>query len=747
MTRTKLFTLFILSLIFSINSFSQEIEFTSKDIKELLSKSGNHFLNLESDKSLQYANKALEYSIQINENELIAKSYNLIGLNFADFSDEKKAIEYYKKGLDYANKTSNDTIKCWLSNNIANLYSYHKIDFKESIKYYKIGLDYSVKLNDVYEITFNKLNMVTAYFSMGDYQSGIVYLNEVKKYVDNKGDIEAKITLNSLYADYYNQLNQDIKAEQYYLKALEYCFQNKVGFINSHVSNTFKDISNFYFKKKDFVKAYDFLHKHDSLQDLIYSEERTKEVKIAGQEIEKNEAKRIIEKIEAEKVIQDEKLFNTKVILFLFFIIFTILFLLLFILIKNNKNKRDSNLRLKLANEELKLAKERAEEASNIKTQFISNISHELRTPLYGVIGMTEIIEEEHKELKESQHLKSLKFSAKYLLALVNDILKVYKIEEQKIVLENTLFNLEDELETIVNSLHIIAKTNNNKITIEIDKSIPEFLFGDKIRLSQILINLLSNSLKFTNNGEIKVIAKAENYNESNLNLILEVIDNGIGIPKEFHETIFEKFVQIDRRNDDYQGTGLGLTIVKKLVDLFNGTIQLKSEIGIGTTFTLNLPFQSGVDKTVEMINSQEVDLSDYSNYKILIVEDNKINQVVTKRLLENHKFICTIVEDGFSAIEVLKTEEFDAILMDINMPKINGFETSKIIRSNGIKIPIIAVTAFDRQEIEEKMIDADINDVIVKPFEPAKLFQMIYRLINDKSLNNSKDKKNREND
>ena len=147
------------------------------------------------------------------------------------------------------------------------------------------------------------------------------------------------------------------------------------------------------------------------------------------------------------------------------------------------------------------------------------------------------------------------------------------------------------------------------------------------------------------------------------------------------------------------------------------------------------------------MINSQEVDLSNYSNYKILIVEDNKINQVVTKRLLENHKFICTIVEDGFSAIEVLKTEEFDAILMDINMPKINGFETSKIIRSNGIKIPIIAVTAFDRQEIEEKMIDADINDVIVKPFEPAKLFQMIYRLINDKSLNNSKDKKNREND
>ncbi|WP_320814875.1 ATP-binding protein [Flavobacterium sp.] len=735
MIKIRVLVLLFLTSIISGNVFSQEKEFSEKDIKVWLSNSGKHFLNLESDKSLQFANKALEYSIKLNENELAAKSYNLIGLNFADFSDKKKAIEYYKKGLDYANKTSNDTIKCWLSNNIANLYSYNKIDFKESIKYYKIGLKYSIKLKDDYEITFTKLNMVTAYFSMGDYQNGIVYLNEAKKYVDTKGDVEAKITLNALYADYYNQLNQDEKAEYYYLKSLEYCFQNEVEFINSHVSNTYKDISNFYFKKKDFVKAYDFLRKHDSLQDLIYNDERTKEVGLASQDIEKNESKRKIEQIEAEKVIQDERIFQTKVVIFLFFIIFTILFILLFSLIKNNKRRLNSNLKLQLANEELVIAKEKAEEASNIKTQFISNISHELRTPLYGVIGITDIIEEEHKELRGSQHLKSLKFSAKYLLALVNDILKVYKIEEQKIVLESVLFNLEDELETIIDSLRIIAISNNNKMVFEIDKSIPEFLYGDKIRLSQILINLLSNSLKFTNNGTVKVIAKAEDINGSNLKLVLKVIDDGIGIPVEYQEAVFDKFVQIERREDDYQGTGLGLTIVKKLVNLFQGSVKLESEEGFGTTFIVELPFESGVDKLIETINSTEVDLSDYSNYRILIVEDNKINQVVTKRLLENHKFICTIVDDGFKAIDVLKHEEFDAILMDINMPKINGFETTKIIRSNGIRIPIIAVTAFDRQEIEEKMIEADINDVIVKPFEPAKLFQMIYKLINEKTL------------
>jgi len=211
-----------------------------------------------------------------------------------------------------------------------------------------------------------------------------------------------------------------------------------------------------------------------------------------------------------------------------------------------------------------------------------------------------------------------------------------------------------------------------------------------------------------------------------------QVIDNGIGIPIIYQDKVFDKFVQIERKEDDYQGTGLGLTIVKKLVGLFKGEVSFESEEDKGTTFTVYLPFDSGVEKAKEIINLSEVDLSNYSNYKILVVEDNKINQVVTKKLLENHKFICTIVDDGYKAIELLKTETFDAILMDINMPKINGFETSKIIRKTDLNIPIIAVTAFDKQEIEERLNDAQINDVIVKPFEPSKLFQIIYRLINN---------------
>ena len=722
----------LLVLFFSEKSFSQEEQLSTKSIKEWLSKSGNYFLELENDKSLQFANKALDAALKLEESNLAAKSYNLIGLNFNEFSNQNKAIEYFKKGLDYADKTENDTIKAWLSNNLANTYSYNKIDYNQAIKYYKKGLFFSKKFNNEYEITFTKLDMVTAYFSMRDYEGGIVYLNEVKKYVDAKGEVEAKITLNSLYADYFNFKLEDKKAEEYYLKTLFYCSKNDIEFIKTNVLNTYKDVSSFYSRKKDFVKAYGFLVKHDSLQDLIYNEERLKTVSLEENAIERTETKWKIEQIETEREIQKEKLQNTRIIVFLFFIIFMVLFILLFALIINIKKKTKLYKSLQFANKELIIAKEKAEEASNLKSQFISTISHELRTPLYGVIGITDIITDEHKELKNSKHLKALTFSAKYLLALVNDILKVYKIEEQKVVLENVIFNLEDELETIVDSLQIIAHKTENELLFEVDKKIPEFLFGDKIRLSQILINLISNSLKFTKKGTVKITAHIAETTSAGAVIKFQIMDNGIGIPLEYQDKIFDKFVQIQRVEDDYQGTGLGLTIVKKLVELFKGKIELESTENIGTTFTVVLPFEFGIEKSKEIINLTDVNFSNFSNYKILIVEDNKINQVVTKTLLEKHKFICTIVDDGYEAIELLKTETFDAILMDINMPKINGFETSKIIRKTDLKTPIIAVTAFDKSEIEERLIDAQINDVIVKPFEPAKLFQIVCKLISN---------------
>lgn len=727
----KLYLLIFISFFSFLLSYSQESINKEKEIKKLLKESGRYFLDLKNEKSLESANKALELSLLQNNDELSAKCYNLIGLNFADFSDIDKAIEFYSKGLILANKTSNDTIKSWLNNNIANAYSFYDVDINKGVEHYKKSLAYSEKLQDEYEIVFTKLNLVTALFKLENYQNGIGYLNEVKEYVDREGDVEANITLNTLYGNYYNAINEDEKSEQFYLKTVEFCKKNEVGFINSHVLNAYKTISDFFLKKKNFTKAYEFLHKQDSLKQIVYNEEKLKSVNILGNEIEKQETNRKIEKIEAERLIQEQKIKNSRFIVILFVIIFSILLLLILSLYRNNSLRKKSNQELTEANRQLKIAKDKAEEALNVKSQFISTVSHELRTPLYGVIGTTDIIEEEHIELANSPHLKALKFSANYLLALVNDILKVYKIEENKVVLENNLFHLSDKLETIKDSLETISRKNNNKIIIDVAPEIPEFLIGDNTRLSQIIINLLSNSLKFTNNGTVTIKVDLNEKIDGDYYLNFLVADTGVGIPKKFQDTVFDKFVQIERKEDDYQGTGLGLTIVKKLVELFNGTITLESEENVGTKINFVIPFKSGESKKEEIIKESEVDLSESIPYRILVVEDNKINQVVTRRLLENHKFTCEIVDDGYAAIDILEKESFDAILMDINMPKINGFETSKIIRQKGNTIPIIAVTAFDRQEIEEKAKNAQIDDIIVKPFDSAKLFEVIRQLIN----------------
>jgi len=337
---------------------------------------------------------------------------------------------------------------------------------------------------------------------------------------------------------------------------------------------------------------------------------------------------------------------------------------------------------------------------------------------------------EEHKELSRSQHLSSLKFSARYLLSLVNDILQINKIEENKVVLEKLTFNIADEIAMIKNSLSFLSQKNNNNISIFIDTAIPEYLIGDKLRLAQILMNLVSNALKFTKNGEVDIVVNLKAVEGQWYFLDFLIKDNGIGIAIADQSKIFDKFVQVGRKDEDYQGTGLGLSIVKRLLGLFGSTISLDSDIGKGTAFSFVIPFEHNTQKTRDIIDEIEVDLTSNEVYKILIVEDNLINQLVTKKIIEKNNYLCKVVDDGFSALKILEEEEFDLILMDINMPLMNGFETTKRIRLQNIKTPIVALTAFDKDEITDEAISSGINDIIIKPFEPIKLFKIINYLI-----------------
>ena len=734
MIKVKYISLLLFFLFSYTNLVAQDYNKEKTEIKRLLDQAISDYNNAQYDKALESSKQALINSFGINDDSYIAQSYNTLGVIYNECSDSKKAIEFYLKALSYAKKTNKDKLLNWIYGNIGSVYYYNLNDVPKGLNYYKKALYYAEKMKDSTDIINTKINIVSAYYAINKYDEGNLYLKGIQEHVQKNGDQENKMILASLLGTYATSHNKKAEAEQYYAKAQEIAKEIRY---DSYLISIYDNLVHHYKRYQEPEKAKKYNEKSDSLSKVVYSEDKLDKLQKAALQIELDEYKNQLERIELvnEKHQQSKK--DSKLIIILFIVILIILLLLLLSLYKNVKIREQANHELQLANEALIEAKEKAEEASQLKSQFVSTITHELRTPLYGVIGITNIILDEHKELFNSPHLKSLKFSAKYLLSLVNDILQINKIEEKRIVLESLIFNLTDEITMIKNSVEYIADKNNDVLTVEIDTAIPEFLIGDKLRLSQIIMNLVSNALKFTKNGEVAIFANLKNVVDKTYFIEFQVKDTGIGIAKEDQEKIFEKFVQIERKEEDYQGTGLGLSIVLSLIKLFNSEIDIVSEENIGTTFSFTIGFEFDEDKSKEIINNIEVDLSTSQLYNILVVEDNKINQVVTKKMIEVSNMSCTIVDDGFAALVALERESFDIVLMDINMPLINGFDTSRKIREKGITIPIIALTAFDKQEVAEQAISAGMNDVLMKPFESSMLFQVIQNQVNKRETAN----------
>ncbi|WP_228520687.1 response regulator [Flavobacterium sp. JLP] len=717
----RIFFLFILFLNCFANSASAQSETISDaKINKLVKQAWEDFKDSNFEKSLIASRVALNYATASKNNYLISKSYKIIAGNYNELSEFDKAIFFYNKSLYYANKTNNDSIKYSLHNNLGNIYCFEKKQFDKGISYYKKSIAYGLKINDISQVYFTNVNIAWAYFDVGKFKEGYPYLRFVGDNIKKYGDESTEIVVNMLNGMYSSYTNKNDEANAFFIKAIEV---GKTSEEKSDLSYAHLEYSKFLTKIKKYKEAYENLIIFNKMTEDIYNQEKLKKASIAGFNLELDEYKRQIDKIENEKISQYQSLKKSRIIVILFVLISFILIFLIITLIKNIRFKKKHNL-------ELLQAKEIAEEASLLKTQFISTISHELRTPLYGVVGITNMLLEEHKELSRSQHLSSLKFSARYLLSLVNDILQINKIEENKVVLENLTFNISDEITMIKNSLSFLSQKNNNVISVYIDPDIPEYLIGDKLRLAQILMNLVSNALKFTKNGEVEIKVNLQKIEGKLYFLDFLIKDNGVGIATVDQGKIFEKFVQVGRKDEDYQGTGLGLSIVKRLLGLFGSTISLESDIGEGTAFSFMISFEHDPQKTKRIIDEIEVDLTSNDVYKILIVEDNRINQLVTKKIIEKNNYICKVVDDGLTALEILEKEEFDLILMDINMPMMNGFETSKRIRLKEIKTPIVALTAFDKDEITDEAISSGINDIIVKPFEPIKLFKIMNYLI-----------------
>src|SRR5450432_1376566 len=365
----------------------------------------------------------------------------------------------------------------------------------------------------------------------------------------------------------------------------------------------------------------------------------------------------------------------------------------------------------------------------------MANMSHEIRTPMNAILGFTNLLLKEPLNEKSGKFVNSIQNSGESLLAIINDILDFSKIEAGMMRIESNPFSLRELLHSIKTMFTTRLQPKDLSFTVNVENSIPDLLAGDAVRLTQILVNLVNNAIKFTNSGGIEINVTGDKKTENRIEISFSVKDTGIGIASHKMEAIFERFQQADEDTTrKYGGTGLGLSIVKQLVDLQNGTIHVKSVLNKGTEFVFSIPYAISNEITVhedlKIFSASETNLTD-TRFKILVAEDNAMNQSLMRHLLSYWNLDFDIVNNGKEAIAALQQNDYRLLLMDIQMPVMDGYTATLKIRNElGMNIPIIAMTAHAMTGEREKCLCYGMNEYIPKPIREKELFQMIKNLL-----------------
>lgn len=400
---------------------------------------------------------------------------------------------------------------------------------------------------------------------------------------------------------------------------------------------------------------------------------------------------------------------------------------------------KSNNKELKLAEQKLIRERHMTETSEKAKQIFLVNISHEIRTPMNGILGFAKILEESLVEQEQKESMEMIMKSANQLMAILNDILDFSRLEAGDIDFNHHPFVLKDAIHSIYRLMEPSAKLKKLNFSYKIEDHVPQMVSGDMVRLGQILLNLTSNALKFTENGMVQITTHAVEELDDQVTIEFCVRDTGIGIPLNMQQRVFDFFEQVTNDTSRrYAGAGLGLSIVKRLVELQGGEVFLNSTVGKGSDFYFRLPFRKvrvevtkAPDQTPAIL--QPAVTPQGKGIRILVVEDNPINQVLVIKLLERRGYETRVAENGRVALKEYEKENFDIILMDLQMPEMDGYEATRIIRkmdASKANIPIVAMTAHTIKGEFEKCASIGMNDYISKPFDSAELYQKIELLV-----------------
>lgn len=700
------------------------------DSAKLDSDRGDYYNSKDNlDKALAVAEKIDDKSSQGKIHTKIAKVQFLVNKQDQANISLNKAIQLQRENNDFANLAITYNIKGVIHSN--------REEYKSALEYFNSAKNLFEQEDLEEYISEVTLNEAKVYIAQERYEEANDQLEKTiiiaKKY-DQKRRLSSALIQSGKVSCALNNLKKALSQVE---EGLSIAQNNK---ILENVNEAYLKLSKIHEKRGDFKNSLDYVKKHIHLSDSILNFKRENLAPgITGQSIsnykdaENAQLKAQTEDLKAESTF-------TRITTILSIALITILSLLTLSLYKNNNIRLKTNNMLHKKNDELIVAKEKAELASKTKANFLSTVTHELRTPLYAVTGLTNMLLDEKPKAHQVPHLKSLKFSGDYLLTFINDILQINKIEANKVELDPEQFNLKNKLENVISALSNSAKDNETQLHFDYEDGLPETYLGDQLKISQILINLLGNAIKFTKDGDIWVRAYKIDQKDKMYTLRFEIEDNGIGITKEKQDHMFESFsqgsVQINRK---YGGTGLGLSIVKGLIQILKGKIYLKSELGKGTTFFFELPleYSEKIEKPKEVAvkKSSKMEDLDLSEIKILVVEDNKINQMITKKILNKMDLYCDVVDNGEAAVEQVKSTEYNVVLMDIHMPGISGLEATKIIRTFDKELTIFALTAVTLEDKMHEFDEAGFDDIISKPFKQEDFELKLYAALSGEKI------------
>ncbi|MCB4808822.1 response regulator [Tamlana sp. 62-3] len=662
--------------------------------------------------TLIYAEKGLYLAKKSQNSKYISEVSTIVGNTMLRINDTAGAKKIFLKALEEA-KIANDSSAILKSiGNLANIYYYSPKYKYKTVEKYRESIKIAKKLKDTSRLFIIHHNLARIFNELKMPDSSKHQIAKTQKYLDLIGNPpHYKASHLHNYGRMYLLKNEPDKAIEKFEQTIAIC--ENTEYVEALIEG-YEGYKEALEMKKDYKGLYDINKKLQT-----YNEKKDNDIakNITDAVSAKINVERYKDQIKAKEL--EEKLLLQKaerknILLILIAGIGLFLILVLVNTYFEHKKKKALVKDLKEKNKQFLMAKEESERLAKSKEKFFATVSHELRTPLYGVIGLSSILMENEELKKHEKDLKSLKFSANYLLALINDLLQMNKIDNKSFTKEEAVFNLKELINTIIFSFEYIKLQHGNDIRISISENSPEFLKGNSVMLSQILMNLIGNACKFTEDGLIEIIIDTMSNNNETAQLNFTIRDNGPGIEENKLKGIFDEFTQINSHNNKYQGTGLGLPIVKKLLNQSGSSISVESEVGKGSTFKFSLPFK--VIEQHEKIKKTDTTL--LAQKRILIVEDNRINQIVTKKILNTEHVNSDLAKNGEEAVNMVKNSNYDLILMDINMPIKDGIEATKEIRVFNKTTPIIALTAVEIESQKHQIFESGMNDIVLKPYD-----------------------------